>query len=55
MILNTSCGSPEFLARGLPACSVPQDGCPLLHREGEGKTGQTGAQKDMQFICLHTD
>lgn len=44
-----------FLARRFPASSLPQDGCPILHRQGQGQTGQTGAQKDMHFSCLHTN
>lgn len=31
---------------GISACPVPEDGCALLHCEGEGSAGTTGAQKD---------
>lgn len=44
-----------FVAGGVPACSVPQDGCPILHYQGQGQTGQTGPQKDLHLRCLYTD
>ncbi len=44
-----------FVAGGVLACSVPEDGCPILHRQGQGQTGQTSTQKDLHLFCHHTD
>lgn len=43
------------LAGGVPACVVPQDGCALLHCQGEGQTWPTGAQKDLHLCGFHTN
>lgn len=31
-----SCGPSDFLAGRFPASFVPQDGCPILHCQGQG-------------------
>ena len=30
----------------VPACSVPKDGCTILHREGQGSSGACGTTED---------
>lgn len=53
--LSTITASFICVACGVPSCSVPQDGCPILYYQGQGKTGQTGAQEDLHHCLLHTD
>lgn len=46
---------PFSVAGGVPASPVPQDGCSILHCEGQGQAGKTGAQKNLHFSRLYTD
>ena len=38
---------------GISASAMSQDGCPLLHSEGEGSLGETGAQEDSHGSVSH--